>query len=368
MDHTELRGLFDHPGPFVSAYLDLDGRGEDAQRHRELRWHGLRQRLVRSGAAEPAALAVVDDAVASADPGDAFLGVVAVPGRAVLHRRLTGRLPRGDRAGAGPLPGLVPLLEWHQGHPRHLLVVVDRAGADVVAFGQNGEAAAGLEVVGGNDEIERNAPGGWSQRRYQHRAEDSWERNAAQVADVVAKVTDRLGPRLVLVAGDVRARQYLLEHLAARVMSRVSVLETGGSRQPDGSEHAHREQATRHVAAVLRHDEEELLGRFTEERGQQDRATDGLEGTVAALAQGKVGTLLLVDDPGDGRRAWFAGQPTAVATRPDDLAALGLAPVEAALPDVLVRAALGTGAAVHVLDPTRAEAPRDGVGALLRFP
>jgi hypothetical protein len=41
-------------------------------------------------------------------------------------------------------------------------------------------------------------------------------------------------------------------------------------------------------------------------------------------------------------------------------------PVEGRLPDVAVRAALGTSAAVHVLDPDDAGL-QDGLGALLHF-
>jgi hypothetical protein len=35
--------------------------------------------------------------------------------------------------------------------------------------------------------------------------------------------------------------------------------------------------------------------------------------------------------------------------------------------DVAVRAALGTGANVRVVDPDRRDGPRDGLGGLLRF-
>jgi hypothetical protein len=35
---------------------------------------------------------------------------------------------------------------------------------------------------------------------------------------------------------------------------------------------------------------------------------------------------------------------------------------------VAVRAALGTGATVRVVDPDRRDGPRDGLGGLLRFP
>jgi hypothetical protein len=43
-------------------------------------------------------------------------------------------------------------------------------------------------------------------------------------------------------------------------------------------------------------------------------------------------------------------------------------PVEGRLPDVAVRAALGTSAAVHVVDPASSTGLREGLGALLRLP
>jgi hypothetical protein len=143
-------------------------------------------------------------------------------------------------------------------------------------------------------------------------------------------------------------------------------------------------------------DNQAVLERFAEERGQAadaspaeqgDRVVEGAGATLAALGRGQVETLLLtglfLDDE---RTAWFGPAPTDVAAERGTLADLGVAePVEGRLVDVAVRAALGTGADVHVLDPadeTRpAEgrgkthdappppeaAPAEGLGALLRF-
>jgi hypothetical protein len=154
-----------------------------------------------------------------------------------------------------------------------------------------------------------------------------------------------------------------------------------------------------------------LLERFATELGQAgapraahgDRAVEGAAATLAALGRGQVETLLLtglfLDDE---RTAWFGPAPTDVAADRDELAGLGVAePVEGRLVDVAVRAAMGTGAGVRILDPadqarpaledrdpgregTRAlasgdrgpggtaagsagHAPAEGLGALLRF-
>ena len=50
-------------------------------------------------------------------------------------------------------------------------------------------------------------------RRYQDRAEDSWEHNADKVVDALARVAKVVDPRLVLLAGDVRAVALIRESL-----------------------------------------------------------------------------------------------------------------------------------------------------------
>jgi hypothetical protein len=146
-------------------------------------------------------------------------------------------------------------------------------------------------------------------------------------------------------------------------------------------------EADRLVRDTVEADNQALLERFAEERGQADRAVEGAAATLAALARGQVDTLLLtglfLDDE---RTAWFGPAPTDVAAEPGTLIDLAVAdPVEGRLVDVAVRAALGTGADVSVLDPAdqtrpaegRGEthdappppkaAPAEGLGALLRF-
>jgi hypothetical protein len=83
---------------------------------------------------------------------------------------------------------------------------------------------------------------------------------------------------------------------------------------------------------------------------------------------GQVDTLLLVDRAGDDRTAWVGDRPELLSTDRDLLTELGVAePAEAPLADAAVRAAIGTGAAVHVLDPETENAPSEGIGGLLRF-
>src|SRR5437764_181382 len=109
---------------------------------------------------------------------------------------------------------------------------------DIAAFSRRAAAhgAGGATVTtvgeesGSDPNLRKSNPGGWSQRRYQNRAENLWEQNAKSVADQVASLVDETGARLVVVAGDVRAVQLLREHLAAPVLDLVR--EIDGSRGP----------------------------------------------------------------------------------------------------------------------------------------
>jgi hypothetical protein len=70
--------------------------------------------------------------------------------------------------------------------------------------------------------------GGWSHLRYQKRAEDSWERNATEVAEAVASLVRRHRPRVVLLAGDPHAKSDFLEHAPAGIRDLTLELGTGG--------------------------------------------------------------------------------------------------------------------------------------------
>jgi hypothetical protein len=195
----------------------------------------------------------------------------------------------------------------------------------------------------------------------------------------------------VAAAGDVRALQLLREQAPKRVRELLCVV--GGEY---GSLEAVLAEADKLAADRVEADNRALLDRLAEELGQAavpgagrgDRAVEGAAATLAALARGQVATLLLTGLFLDDRRtAWFGPAPTDVAADRDALAGLGVPdPVEGRLVDVAVRAALGTGAEVRVLDPgdeTRSaegrgathdapappeHAPAEGLGALLRFP
>jgi peptide subunit release factor 1 (eRF1) len=269
--------------------------------------------------------------------------------------------PDRDLAVVGPLPRVGPLLEWRQQLLPHVVVLADRVGADVIGF-VDGEPTE-EEVVEGSDQVHKGKPGGWSQRRYHERVENRWEDNAEQAAAVVDRIAGDIGARLIVVAGDVRAVQLLEQQLPQETAELVEELGRGANPSTPIEEVS--EDVVKLVATRSASDTVTVLEKFREEKGQQDRAADGPRAVFEVLAQGRVETLLVHDDPDDDRTAWFGPDQFHVGLDRATVEAMGVAsPTEGRLVDVAIRAALQTSADVRIVPSTTAT---DGLGAILRY-
>src|SRR5665647_3043140 len=94
------------------------------------------------------------------------------------------RPPAREEAFHDGVPALMPAAQAEEDAVRYLLVEVDRSGADLTWSGTDTPAPEpdADHVEGGHDVLHKVRAGGWSHRRMQSRAEDSWERNAEAVA------------------------------------------------------------------------------------------------------------------------------------------------------------------------------------------
>ena len=358
---AQVAKLLERPGPFLTVYLTTDAEIENAAQRSEQRWKTLRADLLAEGVPEKL-LEPIDPLVSDAHlHGQCLTVVVAADGtRHVEHQP---HVPDHDVGRWGPLPVLAPLLEWHQQSVPHIVVLTDRRGADLIGFRREGPDVI-REAGGHEDPIARSKPGGWSQRRYQERAENSWDANAKEVAAALTLMVSALEALLVVVAGDVRATQLLRDNLDRDVDELVRVVD--GGRSPDGSEDSVASEATRLAATVVAADTRTVLERFREERGRHERAADGPVATIEALNESRVEVLLVPGDIDQPESAWFGPDPLPIALSPETLHEVGVeSPQHGPLTDVLIRAALGTGAGVRIVP--RASAPENGIGALLRW-
>lgn len=362
VEAPELAELVKEPGPFLSLYLNTEQEVENAAQRSITRWKTVHADLVDRDVPN-GVLEEIEAIVPGAHLEGECLAVIANAER-VLHVEHGSAVGPNDEASWASLPRLVPLLEWRQYEPPYVVVLTDRTGADLFGFVRGLPDAIRGEVEGEHDEIRRVKPGGWSQRRYQDRAEDSWKGNAEQVAGRVARLAQDLDAELVIVAGDVRAVELLRKSLPERVDELVHVVE--GERPWEGKGDPMPEETRDLVERHVRETTDRLLAKFEEERGQHDKAVEGVDATAKALAQAQVAVLFVTEDPVEDRQLWFGANPALLSASDRDLKELGVdSPEQGPAIDVLVRAALGTGAALRVLDD--AGRLQDQVAALLRW-
>ena len=261
------------------------------------------------------------------------------------------------------LPRIGRLVEEARHTLPHIVVLIDREGADIDVI-HEGASDKTLTVEGDTDVIHKSPAGGWSQRRFQQRVENTWEENAEQVATTVADLYGAVHPHVVFVAGDQRATDFFVEHLPTEVQELVHRLEHGS--RADGADlDGMRTDVDHELADVIARHTTDLLERFSSARANGG-AVDGVADTMVALFEGRVEMLLLHADPADERTAWFGPEPGQVAADRSTFEDLDITAEEGPLVEVALRGAHGTGAQIWFVPAHGKSTPADGIGAILR--
>lgn len=356
----EIAKLFAEKGPFATIYV-TQPPVERTAAQALLRWNALRTKLAADGAPE-VVLEAAD--VALLERGSTPVRALVVsPSGVLLDQSLPSRSEMED-ATWGPLPRLLPLLSFEQDLIPFILVRIDRTGADLEVHPNLLAPARELSIEGSHNELRKVHAGGWSYRRFEYRAMDSWEGNAKEVAAALEPLVTQIGARLVLVSGDIQASQYLAAHVSGGVKPLLQRL-NGHGRAVDGGEDTLQRMVEEAVSSYAALSTREVLDRFREERGQQELATEGAAEVVRALSLSQVDTLLVSRTSCSGE-AVFGDSPNEVALDPQELAALGVSsPSRGPLCDVAVRSAIMTGARIVVVDDP--DLLSGGIGALLRY-
>jgi Bacterial archaeo-eukaryotic release factor family 2 len=352
-------------GKVASVHLDATRATEGGEHELELRWRAVRRSLEDGGAPDDLVGTLEERVLARTGvPGEHGRSIFATQD-AVLVDVVTPRAPLRDVGHYGPVPHLLPLVRALDEVVPHVLVLVDHEGADIRAVTSRTGETTEHEVEGGHDVLHKYGGGGWSHRRFQHRVQDSWERNADAVHADVEKVVRSTRPDVVLLAGDPYSRGLLREAASAELAPLLVDLDTGGR-----AEGVDEEALASAVSDALRHRRQEQMGevlaRFAQERGRDGLAVEGLGRTVEAVRAGAVETLLLADDPSSTDRLWTGEDPLQVGVTADEVLTLGATdPVEDRADAVLLRALVAQAAGVDLVQGDGG--PAGGVGALLRF-
>ncbi|WP_182113518.1 Vms1/Ankzf1 family peptidyl-tRNA hydrolase [Actinotalea sp. JY-7876] len=377
MKLDSLKPLIHHDGPLTTVCLDATRGDESGDREVRNRWNGMRRALEQEGA--PAqTLAALEEAVLRPThvPGRHGRYLVA-SGSQILMDRVLAEPPVRDEAFHDGAPSLAPAVAAADEAVRYLLVEIDRQGADLVWSDAESHAAGDVheQVEGGHDELHKFNGGGWAQRRFQMRVQDSWERNAEAVATEVDKLVADLRPELVLVTGDVRAVPLLrdaLGHAAKELLVEVP----GGSRADGVKEDVFAQRVHEVLEAYRARRREAVADRVREALGRGDGAVTSLDDVVDVLRKGQVDELVVVRNAAGAsvarlaeRTLWTGPDPLQLGTRRDDVQALGVPAdeVRELRADIgMLRAAVAQDAGFTFAMEGSLDLV-DGVGALLRW-
>ncbi|MEV0169940.1 Vms1/Ankzf1 family peptidyl-tRNA hydrolase [Streptomyces sp. NPDC050803] len=365
MDLAFLHPLYEHPGPWASVYVDTSRHTEGTPHERHLTAQALARELAGQGCDEATCRAVrgaLEELEHSSEPHGRAL--FARAGEVVLDPPLA-RPPLRDSVLWAPLPHTAPLLELAGEDPVCVVAYVDRRGAHFELRTAMGRQDAG-DVTGRQWPLHRTSTMDWSERHFQLKVENTWEHNAAEIADALAVCQDDTRADLLILVGDDRERRAVHERLPRRLDDLVVEAPHGsGSRLLD-------EDVEQARAEHVRRRAEQELERFlaAREPGEDGRAgaVEGVPALVEAAREHRIDELLIrVDGPDAHREIWIGEHPDQLAVRRTDLKILGYQnswPARA--DDALIRSAVATGAEALSL-ASAGEAPSGGLGALLRW-
>ncbi|MCK7624362.1 hypothetical protein MUU72_14835 [Streptomyces sp. RS10V-4] len=367
-----LRPVVDRAGPWATVYTEIPHTTEDAAKQQELIAEATGAKLLALGADEATSGALRDALAAPQQRAGEARGshaLFATEGRVVLDVPLPGP-PPAPLVTWGPVPRITPLLAALGQSPLCLVVRLDRHGADFcVTDGRTGHEAG--QVEGADRPLHRTASADWSETHFQAKVENTWERNAQDIADAIADAYEKCGAEAVLLVGDTRERRAVHDRLPEPLRSVTHESEHGG--RADGADTDLVERDVAQVCAGHEHDrvtaatERFRTGADPVGKPAPDTAA-GIPALVEAAREHRIGTLLVDPRGADaGREVWVGSRSDQLGVRASELTYLGEPhPAAARADDALIRSAAATGADIVVV-PDPEQAPAGGLGAILRW-
>ena len=261
----------------------------------------------------------------------------------------------------GSVPHLYPLAKLIDTYPRYAAVMLDTNKARIFVFGV--DAAEREEKIVG-EKTRRTSKGGWSQARYQRRADNFHTLHIKEVVDTLDKVVREEGIAHIVVSGAEVAmpilREQLPKHLTDKIVE-IGAHEDGES----GSFVARTLEALREKDAET---DAEKVQELMDAWQSGGLGVAGPEATLSAFQLGQVDELIITASP---------DLLKTVQKLPDD-AAPGEVQVDSSAPqaagekqmklaDELVTRAHQTSAKIRFIEDANLLADIGGVGALLRF-
>ncbi|WP_312178469.1 Vms1/Ankzf1 family peptidyl-tRNA hydrolase [Arthrobacter sp.] len=364
----EFADLYRRKGPWCVAYVDASAGTTDSLEAAEVRPGDVRRALAKQGA-PPQDQEAAETAVLPADgyPSPVSRFLLIQQGTVALNEVLPGPLVLPERVSVDPIPDLLPLLKHRPEEFPYIVAEASREDAEIrLEYAGGGHPATVQDVEGETEDITKLPAGGWSQDKFQRQTEQIWRRNADQVAEEIDRIADSSGAKLIVLAGDVRARGLVRDQLTEAHKALVSMIDSHP--RTSGSANGHfDDEIQERIALLWAAEQEQIMDRLALQEGQANpESVTGFGQVVTALQQAQVEVLIL-NDRALADRHLFAldAEPWVASAQEQTLGAEVLGQVPA--PAALVRAAALTDASL-LLVPDGVLPHAVDAAALLRWP
>lgn len=289
---TAVQDVVTRRGPFVTVHAEVGRTTEDARQQLDARWTTVRHALEK----EEVPSELVDRIGELLQeppgmPGDARRTIVAAGDEVVFDDTQQGTDSEPERVEVGPLPDLGPWVAHADRHVPFAVAVCDREGADVSFHTSVHERGAGSRSVGGRTLHENKVGVETAEPQYQRHTEQTWRHNAEDVAEALRRGAQEHACRVVVLAGDERARQLVEEGLSGLQAEVLHV--TDGGRAAGSSEDS---LWTGIEAALAEHQaraDAEVLEQLGTGEGQAGTSCRGLDDVLDAFVRGQVDRLVI---------------------------------------------------------------------------
>ena len=259
------------------------------------------------------------------------------------------------------VPHLYPLARLIENYPRYAAVMLDTNKARIFVFGAAAEREE--KIVG--EKTRRTSKGGWSQARYQRRADNFHTHHIKEVVDTLDKIVREEGIQHVVVAGADVAMPILREQLPKELADKIVEIDP----HEDGEDGSF---VARTVAALREKDAEtdvEKVQELMDAWRSGGLGVAGPEATLSAFQLGQVDELIITGSPETLKSVQALPEDAAPGEVQVTTSNPTGSPDEARLKlsDELVTRAQQTAARIRFIEDASLLAGVGGVGALLRF-
>ncbi len=259
------------------------------------------------------------------------------------------------------VPHLYPLARVVENYPRYAAVMLDTNKARIFVFGTETEREE--QIVG--EKTRRTSKGGWSQARYQRRADNFHMHHIKEVVDTLDRIVREEEIDHIVVAGAEVAMPILREQLPKHLTERI--VEIGP--HEDGESGSFVERT---MAGLRERDAETDVERVQELMDAWKSGGLGVAGpeaTLSAFQLGQVEELIITGSPETLKPVQKLPEDAAPGEVQVATSNTGGSADEARvkLSDELVKRAQQTAARIRFIEDASLLAEVGGVGALLRF-